>query len=87
MMSTDERSPLEGGEFTRQRLWGAIFRQMFKGALFAAALILTPVLFIYITYLVGELLPPESKEAVDPTPDSFSEYQRPVELPVASRWA
>ena len=30
-----------------------------------------PVIFIVALYYIGLLLPPESKEAADPTPDSF----------------
>ncbi|MEM8822721.1 MAG: RC-LH1 core complex protein PufX [Pseudomonadota bacterium] len=48
-----------------------IFKQMLIGAAAAAGTVIIPVVFIYGLYLAGTLLPPESKEAVDPTPDSF----------------
>jgi len=46
--------------------------EMSKGAGIAAAVFFGPVLAIYLLYLLGTLLPEESREAPDPTPDSFS---------------
>lgn len=48
-----------------------ITTQMFKGFVIAMVTFFGPVVFIVGLYFVGELLPPESKEAADPTPDSF----------------
>lgn len=50
----------------------SVFKDMLRGAILAAVVFFGPVLIIYLIYLVGTLLPPESKEADDPTPDSFS---------------
>ncbi|MEM1076011.1 MAG: RC-LH1 core complex protein PufX [Pseudomonadota bacterium] len=55
----------------RERIRAEILMQMGRGAFFAASVVFGPILFIYAVYLLGTLLPPESKEAVDPTPDSF----------------
>ncbi|MEO0774098.1 MAG: RC-LH1 core complex protein PufX [Pseudomonadota bacterium] len=49
----------------------SITNQMFKGFVIAMVTFFGPVLFILVIYWVGLLLPPESKEADDPTPDSF----------------
>ena len=54
-----------------QRLRYDILGLMMKGAAYAALLIVAVWAFIYLIYLVGQLLPPESKEAIDPTPLSF----------------
>jgi len=45
---------------------------MAKGAAIGAAVFFGPILAIYVLYLVGLLLPVESREVPDPTPDSFS---------------
>ena len=48
-----------------------IFGQMVAGSVFTAIALGVPIVFIVGLYFIGTLLPPESKEAVDPTPDSF----------------
>ncbi|MEL6467630.1 MAG: RC-LH1 core complex protein PufX [Pseudomonadota bacterium] len=48
-----------------------IMGQMFRGMIAAGTVAFGPLVFIYAVYLLGTLLPPESKEAQDPTPDSF----------------
>ena len=48
-----------------------VLGQMVRGCMFAATVLFGPILFIYAVYLLGTLLPPESKDAQDPTPDSF----------------
>ncbi|MEL6294757.1 MAG: RC-LH1 core complex protein PufX [Pseudomonadota bacterium] len=45
--------------------------QMARGVVVGGTVFFGPVLFIYAVYLLGTLLPEESKEAQDPTPDSF----------------
>lgn len=71
-MST-EKPETQDFEFgNKVKLRNAIGWQMTKGAAVATAVFFGPVLAIYLIYLVGTFLPPESKEAVDPTPDSFS---------------
>ena len=59
---------LSSPEEIRSEIW----KQMLKGGFAAAAVVIGPGVFIYVLYLIGTLLPPESKEAADPTPDSFS---------------
>lgn len=59
-----------------------ITNQMFKGFVIAMVTFFGPVIFIVALYYIGLLLPPESKEAADPTPDSFPivmEAEEPVE--------
>jgi hypothetical protein len=50
------------------------FGRMFVGAAIGGVVFFGPVIFIVLLYYFSLLLPPESKEAEDPTPDSFS-YQ------------
>ncbi|MEM1004617.1 MAG: RC-LH1 core complex protein PufX [Pseudomonadota bacterium] len=50
---------------------GRILGDMARGAFLAGVVLLGPVVLIYLIYLVGTFLPPESKEADDPTPNSF----------------
>ncbi len=46
--------------------------QMIKGSVLAGLVFFGPVVFILVLKFIGTFLPPESKEAVDPSPDSFS---------------
>ncbi|MEM1387306.1 MAG: RC-LH1 core complex protein PufX [Pseudomonadota bacterium] len=71
-MDFEKKGLFERGEGSQSDLLKNVSKQMAVGALFASLVIVGPILFIYVTYLVGTLLPPESKEAADPTPDSFS---------------
>ena len=60
----------------------SIMNQMVKGFMIAMVTFFGPVVFILVIYWIGLLLPPESKEADDPTPDSFPivmEAEEPVE--------
>ena len=61
------------------RLRADILGLMLKGAGYAALLVISIWAFIYAIYLVGLLLPSESKEAADPTPLSF--WLEAVQLP------
>ena len=54
-----------------QRLRMDVLGLMLKGAGYAAILCIAVWAFIYVFYLIGLLLPPESKEAIDPTPIGF----------------
>ena len=45
--------------------------QMIKGALMAGGIFFGAWIFVAVLAWLGTFLPPESKEAVDPTPDSF----------------
>ena len=56
---------------------------MFAGALFGGAAVGVMAVFIIVLMVISSWLPPESKEADDPTPDSFSYYVVPNEETVA----
>lgn len=53
------------------RLRADVLALMLKGAGYAAIFCVAVGFFIWITYAIGLLLPPESKEADDPTPFSY----------------
>ena len=55
------------------------FGNMFAGALFGGAVVGFMAVFIIVLVVISSWLPPESKEADDPTPDSFSYYVLPDE--------
>jgi len=59
---------LEGERTPSLYTW--IFAQMAKGAGYGALVFFGIVFFIFIFVAIGSLLPPESKEAEDPTPNS-----------------
>jgi hypothetical protein len=44
---------------------------MVAGSIFTAIALGVPIVFIAGLYFIGTFLAPESKEAIDPTPDSF----------------
>ena len=48
-----------------------IFGQMVAGSIFTAIALGVPIVFIAGLYFIGTFLAPESKEAIDQTPDSF----------------
>jgi nitrogen fixation-related uncharacterized protein len=48
-----------------------VFGQMVAGSFFAVLAIGIPIAFIIFFYVLGTFLPIESKQADDPTPDSF----------------
>ncbi len=68
------KKELFDGDFSRPRIFAEIGGQMAVGAGVAGAVVIGTGVFIYVLYLIGTLLPPESKEAQDPTPGSFSAY-------------
>jgi len=51
--------------------------QMLKGAAYAAAFLIAIVLFVWAIYLVGLLLPEESRQ----TPDPMAALEAPVLMP------
>ncbi|MGR3434936.1 MAG: RC-LH1 core complex protein PufX [Shimia sp.] len=53
---------------------------MLKGAGYAALLVIFCWLFVMVFVWIGMLLPPESKEAVDPTPLSAVERVLPTRI-------
>ena len=66
-MYENKDTRLEPKQATLEILW-----QMLTGAAATAGVLLAAGLFMYAIYLISLILPPESKEADDPTPDSFS---------------
>ena len=71
-MSSDKQ--IFDGDFSPERIRAEGFGNMFAGAIFGGAIVGFVVVFIFVLILISSWLPPESKEADDPTPDSFS-YQ------------
>ena len=71
------------GDFSPERIRAEGFGNMFAGALFGGALVGGMGVFIYILIVISSFLPPESKEADDPTPDSFSYYEHIIDETVA----
>ncbi|MEL7092574.1 MAG: RC-LH1 core complex protein PufX [Pseudomonadota bacterium] len=70
--SLDQDVPTSTGTNTRaDRMRADIMMQFLRGGFFAFTVFAGPILFIYLFVFIGSFLPPESKEAVDPTPDSF----------------
>ncbi|MEM9725443.1 MAG: RC-LH1 core complex protein PufX [Pseudomonadota bacterium] len=76
-MSSSNNGPFDGGDFSRSSIYWSVFGQMIWGSFAAATLLIGTGALLYGIYLVGLLLPPESKEADDPTPDSFSQLVAP----------
>ncbi len=70
-MSSNNNYKSSEPPFDLEDAHGTIFRQMGKGLLIASAVFFGPVIFIVFLAWVGSFLPPESKEAADPSPDSF----------------
>ena len=67
---SDEKTNVLGVDGTfRMRM--DILGLMLKGASYAALFVLAIWAFVYVFVIIGWFLPPESKEAVDPTPLSF----------------
>ena len=71
------------GDFSPERIRAEGFGNMFAGALFGGAVVGGMGVFIYILIVISSFLPPESKEADDPTPDSFSYYEQIIDETVA----
>ena len=65
------------GDFSRERIVAEGFGNMFAGDLSGGVLVGGAGAFIAILMVVSSWLPPESKEAEGPTPDSFSAYVLP----------
>lgn len=70
-MSMARKSPFDGGPSDTETVRRFVGGQMVRGALVATVMFFGPLLFIWALWFVGTFLPPESKEALDPTPDSF----------------
>ena len=76
---SDNKKELFDGDMSKPRILTEIASQMVIGAGAAGAVVVGAGVFVYVLYLIGTLLPPESKEADDPTPDSFSAYYQPYD--------
>ena len=55
----------------KQMSMAQVFGQMVAGSFVAVLVIGIPIAYILFFYLIGTFLPIESKQAEDPTPDSF----------------
>ena len=61
----------EANMWNKEMSLARIFGQMVAGSFFAAVALGIPIAFILFFYFLGTFLPTESKQADDPTPDSF----------------
>ena len=61
----------EANMWDKQMSLAQVFGQMVAGSFFAVLAIGIPIAFILFFYFIGTFLPIESKQAEDPTPDSF----------------
>ena len=61
----------EANMWDKQMSLAQVFGQMVAGSFFAALVLGIPIAFIVFFYIIGTFLPIESKQADDPTPDSF----------------
>ena len=61
----------EANMWDKQMSLAQVFGQMVAGSFFAALALGIPIEFIVFFYIIGTFLPIESKQADDPTPDSF----------------
>ena len=61
----------EANMWNKEMSLAQIFGQMVAGPFFAAVALGIPIAFILFFYFLGTFLPIESKQADDPTPDSF----------------
>jgi len=68
---SDEHINLLGDTSQRQRLFGEALILSLRGAAIGAAIFFGIGIFFWLIAVVGSLLPPESKEALDPTPWSY----------------
>lgn len=71
MKAHESASVYSDAEERRAVLWIEAAGLTFKGMAVGGFVFFGPVLFVLAIHFVGQFLPPESKEAVDPTPDSF----------------
>lgn len=71
-MNRDNGNPFDAEVSNSLKLTSFIFRKMLVGAGVGAVVVFGPVLFIYFLVWVGSFLPPESKEADDPSQGEFS---------------
>ena len=63
----------EANMWDKQMSLAQVFGQMVAGSFFAALALGIPIAFIVFFYIIGTFLPIESKQADDPTPDSFAQ--------------
>ena len=61
----------EANMWDKQMSLAQVFGQKVAGSFFAALALGIPIAFIVFFYIIGTFLPIESKQADDPTPDSF----------------
>ena len=63
----------EANMWDKQMSLAQVFGQMVAGSFFAVLAIGIPIAFTLFFYFIGTFLPIESKQAEDPTPDSFTQ--------------
>ncbi|MEL6411823.1 MAG: hypothetical protein AAGK67_04060 [Pseudomonadota bacterium] len=73
-MGVPEREDPFDGDFSAASLRSYVWRKLGRGILVGLVLFVGFLGSGAALVFVSSLLPPESKEAVDPTPDSFSSY-------------
>ena len=66
---SDTNDPFLSGD--RHEIRAEVRRQFLRGGGVGIAAFVGVGVFVYALVVISWLLPPESKEAVDPTPDSF----------------
>jgi len=64
---SDEKTNILG-QSDRSRLFGDVTLLMLKGAGYACAVVVATWLVVAVIAAVGKALPPESRDAADPTP-------------------
>ena len=62
----------EANMWDKQMSMAQVFGQMVAGSFVAVLAIGIPIAYILFFYVIGTFLPIESKQADDPTPDSFA---------------
>ena len=71
------------GDVSRARMQSEGFGNLFAGAMIGGGIAVGVGVFIYVLMLISYILPPQSKQAEDPTPGSFSAYVVPYEETLA----
>ncbi|MEM1162308.1 MAG: RC-LH1 core complex protein PufX [Pseudomonadota bacterium] len=75
-MTQSKDHPFLDGGVDKSKLWSFTLRKLAVGAGVGAIVVFGPLLFIYALYLVGTLLPEESKQAQDPSQGEFSSLEQ-----------
>jgi len=68
-MANTDKYDLGTSDYFKQQM--EVAGLMLRGAAFGAALFFGIGIFFWVLWLIGSVLPPESKQAPDPTPWSY----------------